>query len=63
MHTANEIEHQLAEAAKRMRLVSKAAQDQAARNTGEPAETPAAPLGEVSEAADITIKPQGQNLP
>lgn len=63
MHTGAEIEALLGEAAQRMRQVSKAAKDQAARDTGEPADVPQPPLGDVTQATGPTGKPPGQNVP
>ncbi|MFQ6006126.1 MAG: hypothetical protein ACE5OQ_11545 [Woeseia sp.] len=45
MHNRQHIEEQLQLAAERMREVSKAAKDQAARATGEPMESVPSPVG------------------
>jgi len=63
VHTAAEIEAQLSKAAQRMREVSKAAKDQAARDTGEPSDVPQPPLGDAVPATSPQGKPQRQNVP
>lgn len=63
MHSGAHIQEQLAEAAKRLREISKAAKDQAARDTGEPADVPQPPLGDVIQSGAVAGKPPGQNVP
>lgn len=59
MHTGEEIEEQLRRAAAHLRTISKAAKDQAARQTSEPTDVPQPPLGDTVNAPGPTIKPQG----
>lgn len=59
MQTAKEIEAQLTEATVRMREVSKAAKDQAAKTGQEPTEVPGPDLGQPVVAPLPVGKPQG----
>ena len=63
MHTPEEIEEQLGQAAQRMRLVSKAQKDQASKSGPEPVDVLQPPLGDLTDAATIASKPPGQNVP
>lgn len=58
MKTAQEIEAELGQAADRMRLVSKAAKDQAARQSGEPVDVATPNLGDTIPAPGATIQTQ-----
>ena len=59
MHTGEEIEERLRQAADHLRAISKAAKDQRALLTGEPTDVPQPPLGDTVNAPGPTIQPQG----